>query len=191
MKEQFAFGEIFQSVNFNDTFFQLGEYDECTFIHCDFSSIDLSGSVFTDCVFTGCNFSMTKLTGTSFSKVKFMDCKMIGIHFETCNPFMFTVFFKHCVLDLSSFHGMKIPAIQFLDCSMRESDFTETNLTGAVFTATDLHLAIFQQTNLEKADFKGAMNYQINPVQNKIKRAQFSRDGLDGLLVGFDIKIID
>jgi uncharacterized protein YjbI with pentapeptide repeats len=191
MKEQIAFGEIFQSVNFNEKHFQIGEYDECTFIHCDFSGVDLSSSVFTDCVFTGCNFSMSKLNGTSFSKVKFMDCKMIGIHFETCNPFMFTVFFKHCILDLSSFHGMKIPAIQYVHCSMREADLTDTNLTGAIFTGSDLYMTVFQQTNLEKADLSEAHHFHINPVANKVKKAKFSREGLEGLLVGFDIKIVE
>jgi hypothetical protein len=50
-------------------------------------------------------------------------------------------------------------------------------------------MAIFSQTNLEKADFTTAFNYQIDPEQNRMKKARFSPEGIAGLLVKYKIVI--
>jgi hypothetical protein len=42
---------------------------------------------------------------------------------------------------------------------------------------------------LEKADFRTAFNYSINPETNRIKKAKFSKEGLNGLLDKYDIEI--
>ena len=68
-------------------------------------------------------------------------------------------------------------------------DFTDTDLTSAVLNHSDFLDARFVQTNLEKADFRNAIHYGIDPTQNKIKKAQFSPDGLDGLLTVFGIVV--
>jgi hypothetical protein len=49
--------------------------------------------------------------------------------------------------------------------------------------------AIFENTNLEKCDFRSAYNYVIDPQNNKIKKAKFSKEGAIGLLRAFDIVI--
>lgn len=70
---------------------------------------------------------------------------------------------------------------------MQEVDFTEADISEAVFDFCDLERAVFDNSNLEKSDFRTAYNYTINPLNNRMKKARFSRDGLEGLLVGFDI----
>jgi len=49
--------------------------------------------------------------------------------------------------------------------------------------------AIFQKTVLEKADFRSAFNYSIDPDQNRITKARFSRLGVVGLLDKYRIEI--
>ena len=72
---------------------------------------------------------------------------------------------------------------------MNEVDFTEADLTQAVFANCDLLGAVFEFTNLEKADFSTAINYNIHPEQNQIKKAKFSLPAITGLLQHLDIKI--
>jgi uncharacterized protein YjbI with pentapeptide repeats len=74
-------------------------------------------------------------------------------------------------------------------CSLREVDFTSADLSETVFERCDLTMAIFSQTNLEKADFTTAFNYQIDPEQNRMKKARFSPEGIAGLLVKYKIVI--
>ena len=43
--------------------------------------------------------------------------------------------------------------------------------------------------NLEKANFKGAFNYYIDPLKNRLKNARFSYPEVLALLIPFGIKI--
>lgn len=72
---------------------------------------------------------------------------------------------------------------------MKEIDFNETELTGAVFENCDLMGAVFYRAVLEQADFRTAYNVSLDPELNKIKKAKFSREGALGLLHKYNIEI--
>lgn len=167
----------------------MGEYELCVFKNCTFESADFKNVQFVDCRFESCNLSLVKLSGAALQKVHFKDCKMQGLHFEACNPFLFEVSFDTCVLNLSSFYQIKGKKTPFSGCSLHEVDFTESDFSEAVFDDCDLAGALFDQTNLSKADLRNAYNYVIHPSINSIKKAKFSQAGLAGLLQGFDIII--
>lgn len=80
---------------------------------------------------------------------------------------------------------------QFVSCSLKEVDFSVSDLTGAIFEKTDLSRAQFSKSILEKADFRSAQNYGIDPFQNKMKGAVFTKDNLEGLVKGFGVKVVD
>lgn len=132
---------------------------------------------------------MAKLGSTSFRDVRFKDCKLLGLRFDHCSDFLFSVSFENCMLNLASFYRMKIKGTKFKDCMMREADMTDADLTGIKFENCDLLKASFETSILEKADFRTAYNYSFDPELNKIKKAKFSREGLAGLLAKYDIEI--
>ena len=160
----------------------LAEYESCTFESVDFTKQNLNGFSFIDCVFNNCNLDMVEVGNTSFKKVKFTDCKLLGIRFDTCSPFLFQVEFDNCYLNLASFYKMKIRKAIFKNCSLVETDFAQAHLVEADFSDSDLRRAVFQQTNLEKANFNSAKDYNIDPENNNIKKAKFSVPGVFGLL---------
>ena len=168
---------------------QSGEYDNCIFNGCDFAEHDLSAFKFAECTFNGCNLSLAKLNGTAFRDVQFKDCKMLGLRFDSCNPFSLSFSFEGCQLNHSSFYKTKIKKTVFNDSQLRETDFAETDLTNAVFHNCDLMNAVFDRTILEKADFRTSYNYTIHPEANRIKKARFSVAGIAGLLSKYDISI--
>jgi uncharacterized protein YjbI with pentapeptide repeats len=114
---------------------------------------------------------------------------MWGLHFEHADPFGFSVALAQCSLNHSSFYQMKLKKMVFAGCSLQEVDFAEADLSGAAFDDCDLAGAVFDRTILEKADFRSAVNYSIDPANNKIKKAKFSTDGIAGLLYKYDIEI--
>jgi uncharacterized protein YjbI with pentapeptide repeats len=116
---------------------------------------------------------------------------MLGLHFENCNPFLFSISLDNCTLNLSSFYRVKLKNTKFKDCALLEVDFTEADLSNAIFENSDLAGAIFDNTILEKADLRSAFNYAIDPQQNRIKKARFSMAGISGLLYKYDIQIED
>ncbi|WP_414656043.1 pentapeptide repeat-containing protein [Flavobacterium sp.] len=77
----------------------------------------------------------------------------------------------------------------FIDCSVKEVDFSETDLSMSIFKNCDLSNTVFQQTNLEKADFRTAKNYAFDPAENKVKKVKVSHLHLSGLLEKFDLDI--
>ena len=133
--------------------------------------------------------SMAKLTKTAFRDCVFTGCKLLGLHFDHCNDFLFAASFDNCILNLSSFYKLKIKKTAFKNSTLHEVDFSATDLSAALFANCDLSGAIFDTTILEKADFRTAYNYSINPEINKIKKAKFSVAGIAGLLDKYDIVI--
>lgn len=181
--------KIFDRVDFSQSPLGISEYDSCTFKHCLFPANSLVGCIFIDCVFEDCDLSNLKLTHTSFRQVQFNGCKMIGLRFDECNPSLLSFNFKECNLSHSVLVGLKLKGTQMIHSIAEGVDFTDSDLTSAVFNHTNLLDARFVQTNLEKADFRHAINYGIDPNQNKLKKAQFSPDGLQGLLTVFGIVV--
>jgi len=163
--------------------------DDESFEKIDFAAKELPKAEYDSCTFNGCNLSNIKTNKTVFRDVKFSDSKMMGIHFDHCSDFLFSVSFDTCILHFSSFYGMKLKKTPFKNSSFKEVDFTDADLSSADFALSDLQSAKFENSNLEKADFRQAFNYSINPSKNKIRKARFSTEGLPGLLEEFDIEI--
>lgn len=189
MEQEYFENKTFEKIDFTLNPPVKGEYEYCRFLDCDFSNADLNALKFVDCVFEGCNLSMAKLGMTAFRNVKFSNCKLLGLHFENCNPLGLSVSFENCNLSLSSFYRTRLKKMIFKNLKLHDVDFTESDLSGSVFEDCDLTGATFENTNIEKADFRTSFNFSIDPATNRVKKARFSLSGLPGLLNRFDIEI--
>ena len=179
----------FNNVDYTKQQFKKGEYDQCTFIGCNFQDIHISNCTFLECNFEDCNFTNSHWGGTSLQEISFLRCKMTGTDFSVCNPFMLKICFRESVLNLTNFIALPLQNTSFISCKLQEADFTEANLTSADFSKSILENTIFNQTNLENALFETAIDYTINPSKNKLKSARFSQNNLNGLLVHLNLVI--
>jgi len=191
MEQKYFEGVSYKKADFTKKPLPAGSYENCIFDGCDFSGTDLSNIKFTDCEFIVCNLSLAKLNNTALRDIKFHECKMLGLLFDNCNKFGFSVSFTNCILNHSSFYQVNIKGAKFIHTQLQEVDFTESDLSGAVFDNCNLDRAIFQHTLLEKSDFSTAYGYAIDPEVNRLKKAKFSKAGLTGLLYKYDLEIID
>ncbi len=164
-------------------------YSRCTFIACNLQQADLKGKVFEDCFFQKCDLSLAQVVHTSFRKVRFEHSKLLGLRFDQCHAFLLEVSFQHTVLDLANFHGLRLKKTVFDTCRLRETDLAAADLSGAIFKNCDLGAAVFDRTVLEGADLRTAQHYTIDPANNRMRKARFSREGLDGLLSSTGILI--
>ncbi len=114
---------------------------------------------------------------------------MLGLQFDTCNPFALSLNFSNCILNHSVFYSQKLNNTHFSSCQLKEVDFSNCQLKSANFKASDLLFAIFEGCNLEKANFSEAKNYTINPELNIMKGAQFDIPEVIGLLNKYKLKI--
>ncbi|MAT58674.1 MAG: hypothetical protein CMF23_11950 [Ignavibacteriae bacterium] len=189
MEDLYQLEKTFTKLNFAETPISKGEYEKCVFKNCNFFKGNLAEFIFIDCDFISCDLSMIEISSAAFNNAQFIDCKILGVHFETCNDFGFSVKFENCILDHSSFLGIKMNKTNFISCKMEEVDFAKSDLTNSVFTDCDLKRAMFNRTNLTKADLSTSYNFSIDPEINKIKRAKFSVNNLSGLLDKYEIVI--
>ena len=136
-----------------------------------------------------CDFSLATMLNTGLNDVRFVDCKLLGVQLEVCNPFLLSVDFENCFMKLSVFQKLKLKKTKFKNCNLQEADFSEADLSAAVFENCDFNRAIFHRTLLEKADFRSSFNYSIDPENNRIKKAKFSSAGVVGLLDKYGIDI--
>lgn len=91
------------------------------------------------------------------------------------------------MMNYSNFFGLKLQGMEIINCTAKEVDFTETDLTKANFSGTDLAGSIFENTDLTQADLSEATNYTINANINRLKKTIFSLPEAASLLSSFDI----
>ncbi len=180
--------------HYNDEDFSLqplpkGNYENCRFTTCSFNKADLRDISFIDCRFESCDFSNALLENTALRGVRFISCKMLGLHFEDCNEMFLEMGFEDCILGMSTFYKVSLQATVFERCDLRENDFTGADLSKAVFSDCDLLGARFESTTLLGSDLRTARNFSIDPENNRIRGACFSRANLDGLLGRYEIII--
>jgi len=189
MANDYITDRVYEKADFTVTDLPKADFEGCRFVRCSFSGSDLSGYNFTECEFEDCNLSSAKIIQTTFNDIKFRDSKLLGLHFENANEFLFTLNFENCTLNLSSFYKRKMKKTVFIRCSLHEVDFTDTDLTEAAFNECDLQLAKFENSILKKADLRTSFNYSIDPSLNKLRKARFSLPGVLRLLDKYDIVI--
>ena len=180
---------LFERIDYTADNLPRGEYENCRFVNCNFYGGDISHITFRECIFDSCDFSLAKMKNTALSDIHFIGCKLLGVQFEECNPFLLSLDFESCVLKLAVFYKLKLKKTRFKNCNLQETDFTESDLTAASFDNCDMQRAIFQKSILEKADFRTSFHYSIDPEQNRITKARFSRMGVMGLLDKYRIEI--
>jgi len=181
--------EVFEKADYSATGRSGKEFEDCAFKNCNFSNADLAKSRFIDCTLIDCNLSNAKISNTGLQNVTFLSCKIVGVDFSTCLPFLFEVRFDACSLDYSKFIKNKMKKTNFKECSIREAVFIEADLTGACFDNCDLSNTVFTRANLNQADFRTSRNYSINLEMNTVRKAKFSTSGITGLLSQYDILI--
>lgn len=87
--------------------------------------------------------------------------------------------------------SLRLKGTRFHRCRMQETDLSGADFSNGSFAGCDLGAALFDGTVLEGADFRGALNYSIDPLTNWDRKARFSRDGVAGLLDRTGILIED
>ena len=191
MNLSFIADKTFKGLLYTETRLPQGEYDSCIFEGCDFSNSDLSNTHFLDCEFMDCNLSNTHIKFTLFKDVFFKDCKLLGLKFSECDTTFMAFRFEHSNLSFASFYQLSLPQTLFKNCNLQKVDFVEAKLKESCFENSNLDGAIFKQTDLSQVDFSTAFNMAIDPTENNLNKAKFSKEDALSLLVKFNIIIDD
>ncbi len=166
------------------------EFDSCVFKDCSFAGAALKRWRLTDCRLEGCDLTAARVTGSRLRGVRVRNTRAGGINWAGATA-IDDLSFEHCVLDSGVFAGAKLPRFSAVDCRVREADFSEADLRGAVLTNCDLLGARFFGADLSGADLRGAFDYLIDARQTKMKKTRVSLPEAVSLLSGLDVLIED
>lgn len=164
------------------------EFEDCIFEKCDFKEAVLDYTKFVNCSFVSCDLSNVSMRNSRMRDCSFKLCKLLGMQWIHLDDLM-NPSFEESMLDYGNFTNLKLKKIKFMRCVLRDVDFSQADLSESLFKESDCLNARFQQTTLLKADFRGAINYLINPIENKLKGAKFSMPEAQGLLAGMGVVI--
>lgn len=169
----------FENCLFNKSSFIETKFINCSFIDCEFKSCNLSSIEPLNSTFTGnITFIESKLLGVNWTKAKWPQIKLTSpLKFYLCN------------ITYSSFFELELPEIVIEECKAHEVDFRGGIFSFGCFVDSDFERSMFMHTKLNSTDFTGAINYNINPLENEIRKSKFSTPDVINLLKGFDIKI--
>ncbi|MDX1435555.1 MAG: pentapeptide repeat-containing protein [Anaerolineales bacterium] len=189
------YDQRFQDMNFDHARLGESEFEDCKFTQCSFESAALDRCRFINCTFEECNLSLAAVPGSAFSGTRFMKSKLIGIDWTQADwasaGFGRLPGFRDCVISHSSFIGLELKGVEFINCLAHEVDFREADLSQASFMGTDLDRSLFGGANLAEADLSRARNYQIDPASSVLKKARFSLPEAMALLHSMDIVLED
>ena len=185
--------EYYENTSFEKVHIQDIRLSEIEFFNCTFTNNILFKGVFKKCRFEKCTFkdcdlSLSKFTDSVFVDVNFTNCKMVGIDWTVISKPL-KISFTGCIISDSSFYNLDLIGLVMAKCIAHNTDFEKTDLSKSDCSKTDFMGSKFSGTNLSGADLREALNYFINPNNNKIKKAKFSYPEVITLLDVWDIII--
>ena len=182
------FQESFLNLSLSNETIKSKEFEECEFNGCSFIACKFQKCKFIECKFNDCVISAINPVDSWITDVTFSKCKVIGCDWAKASQ-IHGFSFMDCQINYSNFAMLKLPKIKLTNCEAKEVDFTETDLSQGSFAGTDFDKSMFSKTNLTKADFRGAVNYYIDPRNNVLKQTHFSLPEALSLLSCLDIVI--
>ncbi|MCD6173927.1 MAG: pentapeptide repeat-containing protein [Sulfurimonas sp.] len=188
-KKDEYYDEVIENINLNEQQISSIEFDNCTFKSCSFNKSTFAYCKFTECIFENCDLSLLIIKGSVFNDVQLIDTKAIGINWTSASS-PFEINFKNSDISMSSFYNFDLRQAKIINCKANDVDFAKTNLEKVDFKDTDLKGSIFGDTNLKNADLSQAINYMIDPNQNKIQGTKVSLPQATSFLEFFELKII-
>lgn len=186
---EYCENQIFTQLKIEDMPKSPVEFFNCQFNNCNFERMNFSDYVFDRCIFNGSNLALANVTNAKLMNVVFNDCKVEGVRFDQCDPFILEVYFDRCLLRNCSFSDLNMKKCKFENSQILESDFYKTKLMEASFQGSVLSRTVFAECDLTKADFQEATDFIIDPTINRLKKAVFSSNELAGLLRHLDLVI--
>ena len=184
--------QTFKSYNFSNLDLTEYSFSDCTFENCDFTETILDGARLWECIFKRCNLSLASFKKSQLVDVNFEESKLTGIDFSRCDTsLLFSIsasksFFQYC-----NFSTLPMKRAVLEECKIHQSRFIDASLRKASFIRTDFSGTVFHNNDLTESNFEHAINYAINPCENKISKAKFSFPECIGLLKALEIIIVE
>lgn len=193
--QQHYFEASFKGLDLQEGVCENTEFEECSFVDCNFSGTTFERCNFINCSFTGCQLSLMAVPYTRFFGLSFLECKLVGVDWTraTWSAYHkdFEISFRQSILNDSSFFGLTLQGLILDECKVQDVDFREGDFAKAVMTYCDFTHSLFMRTNLQSVNFTESTQYSINVLENQLQGAKFSKHEAVYLLESLGIELVD
>lgn len=143
-----------------------GNYNGLIFSEIDFTSITIKAD-FTNVTFSLCCFDKTDLSGSNLSSAHFKNCVMTESAMMWCE--LSDVQFTRTSVENTRFAFSNLSRAQFLsETTLRQCNFRDTNISGAIFNDSVLVDSEFMSTIAPDVTIRDCRLYRLN-----IKKSNF------------------
>lgn len=183
----------FENLSYKNELMEDIEYDDCIFEKCQFTEVKMIGCIFNQCEFRDCEFKLVKFDHCRMQNASFYNSLLMGINWDElqgggAKSFPVETFSK-CVLKYNNFIKAYLTKFDFSTCTIMDCYFLECTLMKANFKDVVFKRTSFSECNMSESDFRGAIDYSIDLLTSKIKKAKFSFPEVIALLDSLDISI--
>ena len=187
----YADDEQFKGVRFDAAHPVPRRNEGCVFEDCDFKGVDLRGVRFVDCRFLSCDMTNCGVVDAGFQEVDLVGCKALGVRWDTCNPFLFSLKATDSQLDYGCWVGVDLSRSRFKGGSLREADFTEVNGQGLIMADVDVTGARWERCSLQGAAFSEMRGWVMDLQENEVRGMKVDREALPGLVATWGLELTD
>ncbi|WP_454860119.1 pentapeptide repeat-containing protein [Promicromonospora soli] len=141
--------------------------------------VDLDRLRMSSVEFTGCDLTSLTLSNSKLSRVRFANCRLLGA--QLVDLTLEDVVFENCKIDYAMLSNVTAKGpVLFTGCSLTETEFTASDLSGAVFDDCVLRATSFQPGTYRSTDLRGNDLSVISGAVN-LKRILIDRHQLADL----------
>ena len=178
MNSNYYEGQSFQGLRLQEETFTGLQFVDCNFTHCSLDSCTLRHCDFSGCVFLRCRVSALKAETVQMKFGEFEECVLTGVNWSLLQPagrFSEPISrMERCRLKYNSFSNLNLARFDFSGSELVETIFAECKLSESSFQGCGLQNTEFFKCDLRKADFREAVGYRIDVLNNEVKNARFS-----------------
>ena len=153
-------------------------FAKATCIGCDFSAASLKGMDFTGAVLKDCNFKNAVIANSRLAEAKIVQSDFSLANFDGLNLSYFSPEKSQFVG--AHFHAAVLDSADLSGNDLEEADFSDSNLTSATLNQVQATRADFSRANLTKATVRGSDFRSAIFQQAKLNQATLQKSDLRG-----------
>jgi fluoroquinolone resistance protein len=185
--------ETFEGLNLAGRSVESSVFEECIFERCRLKETVLRDCTFFGCTFRECDLGLIVPRNSTFAGCRFEGSGMMGINWTEARwpraRLDVPLRFDRCVLSHSTFLGLDLKGVCFIECTLQDADFRGSRLECCDFSGSDLRGSVFHEADLSHADLSTARDYFIDVKRTKLEGAAFSLPEALSLLEGLGITL--
>lgn len=164
-------------------------FENCHFEGLTFGEMDWRNTRFENCTFERCNLVGVRWTGARLHGVDFKECTVDRLRWSTLSPQFLNLSLHECQATGGDWSDLDLKGCKLIDSNLSACDFSGADARNVDWSGSKLTEVIFHRSDLREGDFRTAIEWNIDPQENRVRDARFASNNLEGLVGRMGIRL--